>query len=412
MKYNLRYIISMLFVLLFTNQGMAQNDSIIKDSISHFEIGFEIDAMVGSSLNNALLYSSGYIDENLKDENLKRLSDVNIGGNYSDFKMFYRKNDIALFGQKNLDLYSALEWHYLDEYRFTKDVYSLLFYGNKQFAGAKADLSYTGRQQLKYYQIKVGLIKSTANQRHQFGLNLALNFGNSRYAFQYNNPSSLSTNSLGTELVLTNNVDYYESDTSLSKWYQVSGIGTSIDLFYKFEKEGCFSFQASVENLGFIHWNKNALHFSENKNHVFQGLEVDNVFDMPNPLIQSNDTLSDYIYSNSKQEGQLMMLPFDIKLREHLFFMNQKLQVSAFFHYRVLSYMMPLIQVDATYRLTKNFKMGPVISYGAYSAFNAGIKLQFDFYHYQIKLESRYLTGFAQHSFSGMGGFINFTYKL
>jgi len=57
--------------------------------------------------------------------------------------------------------------------------------------------------------------------------------------------------------------------------------------------------------------------------------------------------------------------------------------------------------------------LGPILSYGGYTAFNAGLKMEFNFAkNYQLKLESRYITGFAQHSFSGIGGFINFTYKI
>lgn len=151
---------------------------------------------------------------------------------------------------------------------------------------------------------------------------------------------------------------------------------------------------------------------NENKEHLFRGIEVDNVFDMPNPLVNSNDTLQDYLYANAEKKSSLMLMPFDLRLEYKQFLLRRNLELSALVYYRALSYMMPLYQVDATYRLAPYFKVGPILSYGGYTDFNAGLKMQFDAKHIQIRLESRYLTGFAQHTFSGMGGFITFTYKI
>jgi hypothetical protein len=376
-------------------------------------MGFDLDINTASSLNNAMLNASGFIESDLKDENFDRLTDLNQGGSNVDLKLFYRQNRAELWGVKNLGFYFAFEWHFMDEHQFTKDLYSLILYGNKDFAGQEADLAYSGRHQINYYQFKVGLQKQSESNKHIFGANLGLNLGNQFTAFQFDDLSSFYTSPLGKEVRLTSNLEYYQSDTSAMQWYQMNGVGVSVDLFYKYQKKDNYSIAFSVENLGFIHWNKNTLSLKEEKTHVFEGVEVDNIFDIPEPLVKSDDTLNDYINANTSKLATSYWTPVDLKIRYKQFFMSRKIELSALFYYRMFSYMKPLYQLNATYKLTKTLRLGPILSYGGYTAFNAGLKLEFNFADsYFIKLESRYITGFAQHSFSGMGGFINFTYKI
>ncbi len=415
-------------ILLFTiSKVNAQQDTAKVDTITNansirfdvetvylsvMEVGYEHEAFTASSLNNAMLYASGFIDDDLKDENRSRLKSLNRGGSSSDSKLFFKGHPKKLFGYYNLAYYFAVEWHYLDEYRFTDDVYNLLLYGNKQYAGSKANLAYSGRNTINYFQLKVGLQKSLSGQKHNFGLNLAFNFGEQRNYFQFGENTCLAMNQQGTEVLLKNNLNYFESDTSATDWYQISGVGAGLDLFYEYKYHGKYSIRASVENFGFIHWNKNSIQLNENKEHLFKGIEVENVFDMPKPLVNSNDTLQDYLDANAEKKSSMMLTPFDLRLEYKQFLASKKLVLSALVYYRALSYVMPLYQVDATYRIGSHFKVGPILSYGGYAAFNAGLKMQFDSKHIQIRLESRYLTGFAQHTFSGMGGFITFTYKI
>jgi len=412
MNYNISHIILLVFVLS-SLMGFAQVNVVTVNTSYDHEIGFDLDMNTTSSLNNAMLNASGFIDKDLKDENFNRLNSLNQGGSNVDLKLFYRQNRTELWGVKNLGFYFALEWHLLDEHQFTRDLYSLILYGNKDFAGKDANLSYSGRDYINYYQFKMGLQKKSDNEKHVFGLNLGLNLGNQLTAFQFDDGSSFYTSPLGKELVLNSNMDYYQSDTAATQWYQMNGVGATVDLFYRFQKKDHFSIEASVENLGFIHWNKNTLNLNEEKIHVFEGVELDNIFDMPDPLIKSNDTLNDYINANASQLSTLLWTPVDLKIRYKQYFMSKKIEMSALIHYRMFTYMKPIYQLDATYKLSKVFKLGPILSYGGYTAFNAGLKLEFNFADsYFIKLESRYITGFAQHSFSAMGGFINFTYKI
>jgi hypothetical protein len=413
MNYRIPYIVLLIFGFFFVKSTIAQNNTVKINAAFDHEIGFELDVNSASSLNNALLNASGFIDNDLKDENLLRLNDLNQGGTNADFKLFYRQDRPELWGIKNLGFYFALEWHYLDENRFTKDLYSLILYGNKDFAGKTADLSYSARQQVNYYQLKAGLRKTSQNEKHQFGINGALVLGNKLSVFQLDDKSCFYTSPLGDELSLRTDLEYMASDTARSEWYQTNGVGASVDLFYKYQKKDVFSIIASVENFGFIHWNKNTLNLTENKKHIFSGVEVDNIFDIPDPLIQSSDTLNDYLDANTNKEANSTYNPIDFKLRYIQYFMSKKIEMSALVHYRMFSFMWPLYQLDATYKINDNIKLGPILSYGGYTAFNAGLKLEFSFAkNYQLKLESRYITGFAQHSFSGMGGFINFTYKI
>jgi hypothetical protein len=412
MSYKLKHSALVILAMLLMHSLYAQTELKIDAKHDH-EIGFQLDMNTASSLNNAMINASGFLNQDLKDENLNRLKDLNRGGSYADAKLFYRQDRKELWGVKNLGFYFALEWHNLDEYRFTEDLYKLVFYGNKSFAGQKADLTNSGRQSINYYQLKAGLHRKSINMKHRYGVNIAFNIGNKLNYFQFKDPSCFYTDPNGTQLSLNMNADFRQSDTSMTDWYQVAGYGAAIDLFYEFRKKDRYSISVSVENLGIIHWNENTILFSENKQNDFAGIEVDNIFDMSNQLIQSSDTLMDYIYANSKQNGQRIMTPANLRFQYQQYFMSRKLLATALVEYRLFSYSLPLYQLDATYKINKSIKLGPILSYGGYTAFNAGLKMEFNFAkNYQIRFESRYITGFAQHSFSGIGGFINFTYKI
>lgn len=412
MKYRSLYILVFSAALFIAQSGYTQSE-VTLNTKHDYEMGFQVDVATSSTLNNAMLFADGFIEDNLKSENLDRLNYLNQGGSYSDMKLFFRQDRKELWGVKNLGLYFGVEWHYIDEYRFTDDLYKLVFYGNKSFAGKEANLTHSGRQLVNYYQIKGGLQKKSQNLKHRYGGNIAFNMGNKLNTFNFNDPSHLYTHPNGTMLSLQMNANYSQSDTAQDGWFQVSGIGASIDLFYEFSKKDQFSILFSVENLGFIHWNKNTIYYSENNVLNFSGIEVDNLFDMPNPLIQSSDTLMDYVYSKSERKSQSLYTPTDIKLYYQHYFLSKKIQTSVLVSYRLFSYALPLYQVDATYQINSKLKLGPIVAYGGYTAFNAGLKLELILAKdYFIRLESRYITGFAQHSFSGIGGFINFTYKI
>lgn len=412
MKCKLRYIAFMLLIFSAISKLNAQENDKHTFVLSDLEMGMELDFNMASTLNNALLNASGFITDDLKNENLERLGSVNEGGSYLDLKIFYKQNRESLWGVKRLGYYFALEYHLIDEYQFSRDLYYLVLYGNKNFIGRKADIGNSGREQINYYQFKSGLHWQSANERHSFGLNLGLNLGNRLLSMQLYSPSSLYTDTLGTELVLDADVRYIETDTSRTQWHNISGMGGALDFYYKYEEKDHFSLIFSMENLGFIHWNRNTIDFAEAKRHSFQGVEVANIFDIPDPFITSNDTLMDYVYSNANQKAGSLLTPVDFKIRFKQFFMNKKVEMNALVHYRMFSYMRPLFQLDAVYAIHENIKIGPILSSGGYTRFNAGLKMEFEFGNYIINLESRYLTGFAQHSFSGMGGFINFTYKI
>jgi hypothetical protein len=412
MKLINKYLLIPLLLIVLQNAVFAQ-DSLAIDTlrINTTEIGFELNLVAESTLNNAMHNASGFIDNNLKDENLDRLGSMNRGGSFGDMRLFYRANRAELWGSKRLGYYFALEWHSIDAYQFTDDLYKLVLYGNKDFVGQDADLSNVGRYRLDYMQIKAGLHRKSENANHDFGVNVGLNLGKKFIGYQFNNPSYINTAADGTSITLVSNLNYFESDTADINWYQMSGMGAALDLFYKYSQER-YDLSVSIENIGFIRWNSNALGFSENVEHTYIGNEVDNIFDMSESSSISNDTLEKYIYANTAEGAEYMPTPMDMKLRYNYYFNKARIKLSALAFVRLFSYMRPLYELSASYLLSNRFQLGPIVSYGGYTKFNAGLKLQFNVQRFQIKLESRYLTGFAQHSFSGMGGFINFTYKL
>ena len=108
MKYRLLYIF-VFWGAMTGVQAVYGQAEIRSDSNFEYEIGFQLEGASSGTLNNAMLNASGFIDENLKDENLKRLSDLNYGGNFLDGKIFYRQLRDKMWGMKKMAVYVALK---------------------------------------------------------------------------------------------------------------------------------------------------------------------------------------------------------------------------------------------------------------------------------------------------------------
>lgn len=430
MKYRLLVIILFLYIAVVSLRAQVVTDStsinvdtviVLKDPVYNYqtqEIKLSYNYDFASYLNNAFLvtyFTSGFIDDGLKNENLTRLNGENNPlGLSSDFVLQYRNQPAVLFGNSYLGFSAAVEWHSINEMLFTDDFFSLLFLGTKQFAGKDAaSLHNVSNNNLNYYQVKGGMYKKNELRNIEFGFQIALNFGNQYSSFNSKN-SSLYVDSLGKYIDLKGNFSYYSTEITGNNFTEIQGYGGSIDLFYQKEVQNAYKFRVDIRNLGFIYWNKNTQIYNEDESIHFEGIEVDNILDNSNDFFGNSmkDSLSNYINRNSINDNLNVFIPTDISVFYRQYF-SKYFSAYGVVKYRMNSFSDLYFLAGADYQLSKKITLGGNINYGSYSKFNVGLNFQVKIKtNFAIELQSRYLTGVIYNSFSGIGAFLQLNYKF
>ncbi len=406
----------MVFLLgLFASESLLRAQNVKDTTLLKSEVILTNTFDLGSALNNDLLsryYFGKSIPETSLSTNLGRLKTANnVLGNFwrteLQYKHDYSKN---ILGLSNLAYTIDIALNSYQEIAFTKDAFALFFYGNKRFEGEKANLNNLQFNRQTFYQFKWGLFKKDRPHKMEYGFKLALNLG----AFLENfnsNSAYLYTDTAGLYLQL--NGQFNELMTMNKGLGNIQGVGAGVDLFFQKKESNKYCFRIELNNFGFIRWNKSSKYYSRHENSRFDGLEVSNIFRMPNPLITTtfNDSLRDYINQWSKKESFSTMIPMDVLIKYRYFFKSDW-SASFLFNYRFFSVYKPFYQLGLNYH-HQRYTVGLNANYGGYSKFNMGIDLGMKICSkFVLKFNSRYLGAFMPKRFSGIGGFLQLNYIL
>lgn len=414
-----RSVISGLVAVVLSLNIQAQNTKQITIGSGNYDqfYGLDFNYEGGSnSLNNKLLFKfalGGRIDNSLKETNQNRLKTKNVFGQSSDLAIYYRQENRELFGLSGMGFQGALEWHNILEADFGTELYDLVFYGNSKTAGSQVDLSATNFQSLNYYQLKAGLNKTAGKSK--FGFNLDLNLGNNFSNATFDN-THFYTSASGDSLALDGDINYkYKSLNSLSP-FSIGGVGMGIDLFYTYDNPRLFKAQAKIENIGFIVWNNKTGEFQQKEPIIWEGLEVSNLLEMPDPLMEksASDSIKEYIELHSQNNKYRSYTPVNMEVRFSRFLVEDKIEGLVILKYRLFSNYRPMVLLQTNFLLNNQISISPNLSYGGYSNFNIGFEFSYKLNNTgELHIGSRYLSGYIlQNNFSGFGGFITFTYQI
>jgi hypothetical protein len=381
------------------------------------EVSFTADFDMGSYLNNNFIISyfgGSYLNDDLKNNNGAFLkSDKNPFGTSFNSQFKYRQLPETFMGKHNLGYSIAIQQNYYQEIAFTKDAYNLVFFGNKMYSGDYADLSNMKSVNLNFYQVKAGLFWQNRDKNMEYGFQIAVNLGNQFHYFASDN-AQLFTDSLGEYISLVGKFQNNMTSNLDNNLGRIQGIGSGIDLYFQKYKKQEYKFRVELNNLGFIHWNKNSLSYNKDESIEFSGIEVPNIFDISDPLVSTtaSDTLNDYINANSSLGSFNSFTPSDLKMFGNYFF-NDKLSASAMFTYRFFSVYKPLYHLGIQYHFSDKVFVGPNVNYGGYTKINIGLDFQMKINNnFVLKLQTRYLIGLMVNQFSGFGAYLGINYKL
>ena len=363
-----------------TSMLAQDNNDFFQDTIQRVNIDLGVAYTYGSgTISNEFLNKfvfGGNIEQDLKDKAYKKLAANNFIGGDLKYQVNVEIPMDTFFRRTNLSLLIGLEHVAHFDANFTEDLFKFTFEGNKQFAGKTAEVGGTNFNTFTYQQINFGIIShKTKNQKlAKEGFIVSLIKGQSHQAITIPK-GSIFTEQLGKELEVDINYEYNASDTANKGVMALKGYGISTDLFTQFFLKNGDKVHLAANDLGFIVFNNKSIDESADSTFFFEGVEVDNIFDLNDSLLAeiSKDSIINDI-TNHKKESYSIALPtsFNINYTKYI---SQKWKMDIGFYYKVLSNYFPLIYTNTYYYFNPSLAFKLHVSYGGYGKLNTGIAI-------------------------------------
>ncbi|MFH2095333.1 MAG: hypothetical protein ABIJ16_06500, partial [Bacteroidota bacterium] len=205
------------------------------------------------------LYGKKFIDNEMKASN--KLKSNNVIGNQDHGNIYFCHMPEKFLGTDHAGYRIGLVYHNHRDMRFTDDIFKLIFYGNKMFAGKTADLSDFQLNLLTYQEFQMGYFKQSTLNENPFTYYIGLSFikGQDYNSLRFNE-ASLYTEETGEYIDLNLSMTYQAMDTVKAELTEFNGIGGAANFYFSYRnEEKKYSWQLTINNVGFIRWNDRAL---------------------------------------------------------------------------------------------------------------------------------------------------------
>lgn len=381
-------------------------------------ISLDADYEAGSNgMQNAMmnkLIFGGHIDKDMKDAALNNMHGYNqlgINLNYGLSVFFGKKLKYSyLIAFKNQEILNAT---------YTKDFYTLMFYGNKPFLDKTANFTGTNINALRFQEIKVGVVMHKVDTSAKIGVSISFVKGEQLFYIKAGKNSSLYTNADGTELVFQSNFNMAISDTARKKnLLALNGIGASADIFfetpYKSRIGKLSILTVNANNIGFIHWMDNSVQYSSDSTLKFEGYHINNILDLKDSTLNKINTDSALQKAtNARKESFNTNIPTNLLLVNKIYFGKKDFALNSGFRYMFHSNYKPYLFIESEYTIKNKITVCAHIGYGGYTRINLGLSLVYNGKGWYAKLGSNSLQGFiAPKTAYGQGLFFSVAKKI
>ncbi|PJA08203.1 MAG: hypothetical protein COX70_04295 [Flavobacteriales bacterium CG_4_10_14_0_2_um_filter_32_8] len=389
MKIVRKFLLLFLIISLKTTLLFSQNNTdFFVDTTQHLTVSFGADYSYGSSVMNGKFLNKflfgGRIEREDKDAAYKSLSSNNrLGGdlNYQfnveiPLDTLFRKPTISLVvGAENTEHIDAV---------FTSDLFKFTFDGNKQFAGEFAEIGGTNYNHYQYQKINVGFVnyKYFDDKLAKEGVILSLIKGEQHEAITIPR-GSIFTQELGKEIDIDLNYSYNSSDTANKGIKAFNGYGISTNLFTEIFLRNGDKMYLGVEDLGFIYWNKNSLDIASDSTFHYDGIWIDNIFDLNDSLLNniSKDSILNKITTTNQKNSYSIALPTAVNIT-YTKVINGKWKMNVGVYHKILANYLPFIATNFYYYFNKKIVAKAHLSYGGYGRLNTGLAFAKSFNKY------------------------------
>ena len=396
-------------IRLFNRYYPGDNTS----SIKKYQVSASFSEASNSNSFTNEFYSSfnksEYINDDLKSRQINNLKNPVLTGDIRNIGL----DAFFASGKSNAYYYFGIEHQYFLDTSFDEDVIKLILLGNKPFAGETITAPDSKYYSIYFNQLKGGMghvFESEGGIHHITG-NIALNLGQN-YNELFIKNSSVYTDPGGEYLEINAKFNTRVSDTVWAEWYEVRGIGASLDFEYDFDKTGNFHFDFALKNLGFITWTGNSFTGETDTSFVFNGVEFDTTGNNGGDNGLTVNSIRNLIFNNISSSSFTTGLPLILNFSAGKFFAASK--GYAGIRGNIYPTLKAVYQLEgfATYNFGNSFQLTPVVGYSSYRKVNLGLFIGLSIGdNINIQLGSSYLNSlFGDNSLLGKGGFVRLTF--
>jgi hypothetical protein len=409
------------FLLLLYTTSLMLKAQYNSDFLYYVKYGNSVNLHGEYELNSTAIQNDlidkfifgGNIDSTTKANSQKRLHVHNrMGGAYNTGTTVFFGS-----GRSNYHFMAGLKQVQMTNASFSNDAFNLIMYGNKMYEGKTANLSNTSFNNYSYQEVKLGLMWDNMDSTAKFGIAFAYLKGQTFDQFR-TTAASIYTAPDASQINFTMHGSLAMNDTSKGKnnLGSFNGNGMAAEFFAYIpytSKLGSNSFFFSVNNIGFIRWNKNTVGYNVDTNYIYKGVTVNNVFQLNNSSVQnlSKDSLAKKLIKSGKGPVSSSM-PMSLFILHtikfsHLFTLNTGLR-----HLFNANYA-PYIYAEGQFAIHKNFTATVHVGFGGYGKLSEGLNVEYKVKTFCVRIGTNAIQGYIapKHSL-GQGLFLSLTKKI
>ena len=408
----MRLVIIFIFTFLSISASCQQFNDFFEDTLQRVNIStfgsynYGSNAITSNFINTFI--TGEKIDDPLKQNVFGRLADQNRFGGDLNYQLNIEIPLKKKGEQSPVSLLVGVGQNEHIDSRFSRDLFKLIFDGNKQFAGETIDISGFNYSYFTYQELRVGFINHKKNKAKVAKRGVVLSVIKAE-EFQDITVSrgTIFVEELGREITLDLNYAYNQSDTANQGFSAVNGLGVATDLFTQFFLKNGDKISLAIEDLGFIYWNNQSINNAADSVFNYEGIFIGNVFDLNDSLLTdiSRDSIIDNIAVVNQKTSSSIAIPASLNVSYTKYF-NKKLRINMGFYHKILANYFPLIYTNTYYHFSKSIAMKAHISYGGYGKLNTGLAIgTFINNKYTIFVGSNNIEGFLipQSSYANNG---------
>lgn len=326
-----------------------------------------------NSLDNQF-FNKSFFGGHLEDQHLNKLNDKmksqNRAGMFANAGIdFYNFRD-TLFRKRQWGIRAGASTNYHANMSYSKELFQTIYRGNKSFVGDTAQLGPLAANFQAWQKFSVGIF----NKQNWSSVSLSLVAGQ-QYHSLIVSQADLYTSSLGDSLSLSYTGDYLRSDSTRNGFANGSGLGLALDFDFNLplqDHKGVISI--SVQDIGFVAWNKRSQRFSFDSLTTWTGIEANNIFKLNTDTLDLPN-LKDTLNYSRRNTAFTAPLPASIHLRYSRFFSEKNFYEAGITIWPNRA-AVPLIYAGMSHFIGANFLLSERISYGGYGKFGVGIEAQ------------------------------------
>lgn len=409
----MRVIVSILLIMIvasFNGQQLGNNvASYARLDTNEVSLSVVSEGYYGSSIfNNGTIskfINGGFISDEEKELSLQKAKDLNhLGG---EFNTTVSYSNPRIYLVKDFGFYTDLSYNYSLGTQFTKDAYTLLFFGNKDLAGDEAILSPSA-----FYLRDMNSFSFGLNKKNQLKFGLTLSSFNNNSGAEISR-GILTTDSTGNEITMDVNGNYYAVDTSRSvSLFSNNAIGIGVDfetVFNLNKTPNSSKVVVGARNVGILVQN-NTYQIEAQSEYSYKGIEVTNLSNISTELLTAQ-SVQDSLGVETKTGQKTSLLPFEIYFYQIPSY-TKRIELIYGFRYKNQSAYKAFLYAGGNVKLNELINVSSYVSHGGYANFQWGISSQFSLNKLKVGVNSGNIIGFVSDKAYGKSLGISIAYLL